>query len=431
MLAESLTVFNMVSDVLAFPSKSVQTLVLSQHHLTEKTLGRKKEDILKIVSDVGGLHAQSLESPYFSLWNRMTRFEWGWLDELLRQKMLVAAHLMRVTMHIVPTREFPMYFRATRDAIRKFLKNRAVPWPPEITKTHRAVLNFIEERGETTSLEIRRFLESKGLPTQNLHRIIHYELAGIGAILKSERTKRVPTQWRWSMAETLIDKSLLESVTEEDAKEWLVRKYLKAFGPSSIEDIISYTWHTKTETRRILETLTAKKEVVNIKTYDAGKLWILTEDQGKFEQLEKENSAQEKPIRIRVLPEFDPLTIGLRRRWKDLISVPPVRRGLRPHPAPGVILINGRFLGKYVVWPDLSLFFDAKDGERRMIRAILNQFEEMARLRGMNTLCLGKINRKEMTSEELKPISDYLGGHGYFVCEKGLCKQLLYESRDA
>jgi len=176
MLAESLTVFNMVSDVLAFPSKSVQTLVLSQHHLTEKTLGRKKEDILKIVSDVGGLHAQSLESPYFSLWNRMTRFEWGWLDELLRQKMLVAAHLMRVTMHIVPTREFPMYFRATRDAIRKFLKNRAVPWPPEITKTHRAVLNFIEEKGETTSLEIRRFLESQGLPTQNLHRIIHYEL---------------------------------------------------------------------------------------------------------------------------------------------------------------------------------------------------------------------------------------------------------------
>lgn len=66
--------FDMASDT--FPSKSVARLVLDQHHLTKETLGRDKEDIVRIVSDAGGLHAQSLESPYLSLWNRMTNFDW-------------------------------------------------------------------------------------------------------------------------------------------------------------------------------------------------------------------------------------------------------------------------------------------------------------------------------------------------------------------
>jgi len=290
----------MVSN--AFPSKSVERLVLNQHHLTEETLGRNKEDIIRIVSDVGGLHAQSFESPYLSLWNRMTNFDWKWLDHLLKQKMLIAAHLMRVTLHIVPAKDFPMYFQATHDAMRKFLKSRGISWPPKFTKTHQAILDFLNEKGTATTLEIRRFLESKGLPTKNLHRIIHYELAGIGAILRSERRPRVPTQWKWSTTERLIDKSSLESITEEEAKEWLVQKYLKAFGPSSIEDVVSYTWFTKTETKRIIEKLVAKGKVLNIKFDNESKHWILSEDISKLKEIEAEDYLAEKLSNVHILP---------------------------------------------------------------------------------------------------------------------------------
>ena len=411
-------------SISAFPSKSVERLVLSQHHLTEETLGRNKKDVVKIVSDVGGLHAQSFESACLSLWNRMANFDREWLDQLLRQKKLIAAHLMRVTLHIVPVNEFPMFFKATRDALRNFLIHRGLSWPPKFTKTHQAILDFIDEKGTATTSEIRKFLKSKDLPSENLHRIIHYELAGVGAILRSRKRPEAPTQWEWTLTERLVDKSLLEAVTEEEAKEWLVQKYLKAFGPSSIDDIVSYTWYTKTETKKIIERLATKRIVLKLKIGNMEKYWALSEDVNKLKEFEAEKYPTKKLRAIRVLPEFDPLTVGYRKRWKRIISVPPVRSGLRPHPAPGVILIDGQVFGKYLTWPRLALFINVKNGKPEIIKAILNKFEEMARLKGMQVFCVKKINGKEVTSKELRPILNYFYESGYFMRGGFLCKEL-------
>lgn len=155
---------NVVSN--AFSSQGVARLVLSQHHLTKETLGENKKDIVRIVGDVGGLHAQSFESPYLSLWSRMTNFEWKWLNHLLKEKMLIAAHLMRVTLHIVPAKEFAMYFQATRYAMRRFLRRRGVSWPPKFTATHKAIFDFINERETATTLEIRKFSNRKVCPVK-------------------------------------------------------------------------------------------------------------------------------------------------------------------------------------------------------------------------------------------------------------------------
>jgi len=329
-----------------------------------------------------------------------------------------------VTLHIVPAEEYPMYFKATRDAMGRFLRSRGYSWPPKLTKTHEAILDFIDERRDATTVEIREHLEARGLPVTNLHRTIHYELGGIGAILRSERTPKVPTQWKWSTTERMIGKSALESVTEEEAKEWLVQKYLKAFGPSSIDDITSYTWHTKTETKKIIEKLAGKGEIANIKIGIGNQLWVLSQDIEKLRELKKENRTGEKRNLIRVLPEFDPLTVGLRRRWKTLIAVPPVRLGLRPHPAPGIILVNGQISGKYLTWPGLSLFLDAREKEPTMIKAIVEKLEDMARLRQIQVLCIRKIDGEEGTFVESKPILDCLLKAGYSLCQEGLCKQL-------
>lgn len=413
----------MVSNT--FPSKSVARLVLSQHHLTKETLGRNKENIVRIVGDVGGLHAQSLESPYLSLWNRMTSFDWEWLDHLLREKMLIAAHLMRVTLHIVPAKEFPMYFQATRDATRRFFRSRGLLWPPKFTKTHQAILDFINEKGAATTLKIRRFLESKGLPSKNLHRIIHYELAGVGAILRSERRPSAPTQWKWSTAERMIDKSSSESITEEEAKEWLVQKCLEAFGPSSVEDVVSYTFYTKTETKRILESLVAKERVLRMNINNTSKHWALSEDIDRLQEFEAENYPLRRLSLIHILPEFDPLTVGYRKRWKKLISVPPVRSGLRAHPAPGVVLVNGQVFGRYLTWPSFALFLNVKEKQAETIKAILHKFEEMAVLKGMRVFCIRKIDGKEVTSKELKPLVSYFYESEYSLREGCLCKELL------
>jgi uncharacterized protein YcaQ len=411
-------------ELKSFLSKGVKRLVLSQHHLTEQSMSRNKENIVSIISDVGGLHAQSAETPYISLWNRMAGFQWKWLDELLNRQKLIAAHLMRVTLHIVPAGEFPMYFRATRDAMRKFLTNRGLSWPPKFGAIHQAILGFIRKQGTVTTLELRKFLESKGLPTKNLHRIIHYELAGAGTIIRTGRNLRIPTQWKWSATESLIDRSSLETISEGDAKEWLVQKYLKAFGPSSIEDIVSYTWHGKTETRKMIDTLVARGTVADFEASQAAKRWVLSEDVDKLEEFEAESYPPQKTSIVRVLPEFDPLTVGYRRRWEKLISIPPIRPGLRSHPAPGIILVNGEIHGKHLPWPNFSLFLDHGD---RNLTEILHKFEKLAIRKNLKTLCIKQIDGKEVTSTELKPIIERFRKLGYLAQEGYLCKQLFQD----
>jgi uncharacterized protein YcaQ len=404
-----------------FLSKSIKRLVLSQHHLTEESLGRNRENIIGIISDVGGLHAQSLETPYISLWNRIMDFQWKWLDELLNEHKLIAAHLMRVTLHIVPTEELPMYFRATRNSMRKFLMSRGLPWPPKFSSIHQVILDFIREKGTVTTSEIRRFLELKGLSSKNLHTVIHYELAGVEAILRSGRSPSIPTQWKWSTTESLIDRSSLETVTEEEAKEWLVQKYLKAFGPSTIDDIVSYTWHGKTETRKIIERLVARGRISDFKVSGVGKRWILSEDVGKIEKFEAESHSAQKTSIVSVLPEFDPLTIGYRKRWKKLISVPSIRPGLRSHPAPGIILVDGEILGKYLPWPSFGIFLDLRN---RNLGEIIHKFEELATWKNLKSLCIRQINGKDVISRELKPMLGRFYKLGYSIQEGYLCKQL-------
>jgi uncharacterized protein YcaQ len=403
----------------SFLSKGIKRLVHSQHHLTEESFGRSKENIIGIISDVGGLHAQSPETPYISLWSRVMDFQWKWLDELLTEQKLVAAHLMRVTLHIVPAKEFPMYFQASRDAMRKFLTSRGLRWPPKFSTIHQAILDFIREKGTATTLEVRRFLESKGLSTRSLHRIIHYELAGAGAILRSGRSPRILTQWKWSTTESLIDRSPQETITEEEAKEWLVQKYLKAFGPSSTEDIVSYTWHGKTETRKIIEKLVSRERVSKLEANRAGQQWILSEDVAKLEEFEAENRPAQKTSAVSVLPELDPLTIGYRKRWKKLIAVPPIRSGLRSHPAPGVILVNGEILGKYLPWPNFALFLDV---ENRNLEKILCRFEKLAIQRNLKSFCIRQVEGKEVTSRELKPVLRRFYKLGYSLQGGYLCK---------
>jgi uncharacterized protein YcaQ len=405
----------------SFLSKSIKRLVLSQHHLTEESLGRNRESIIGIISDVGGLHAQSFETPYISLENRIMGFQWKWLDELLNEHKLIAAHLMRVTLHIVPMEELPMYFLATRSAMRRFLTSRGLPWPPRFSTIHKVILDFIREEGTVTTLEIRRFLGSKGLSSKNLHRVIHYKLAGVGAILRSGRSPGILTQWKWSTTESLIDRSSLETITEEEAKEWLVQKYLKAFGPSTIEDVVSYTWHGKTETRKMIERLAARGRVSDFKANGAGKRWILSEDLGKIEKFEAESHPAQRISIVSVLPEFDPLTIGYRKRWKRLISIPPIRPSLRSHPAPGIILVDGEILGKYLPWPSFSIFIDLKN---KNLGEIINKFEELAAQKNLKSFCIRQINGKDVTSRELKPMLGRFYKLGYSIQEGYLCNQL-------
>lgn len=92
--------------------EKVRRLYLIKHHLFPKA---KKNQLLSVVSDICGLHAQAPVTPYFSLWNRVEDFEDTLLNgALYSNKTLVKTWCMRGTVHVIPSQDLPIYNRALK-----------------------------------------------------------------------------------------------------------------------------------------------------------------------------------------------------------------------------------------------------------------------------------------------------------------------------
>jgi hypothetical protein len=69
-------------------------------------LERKRLSVASALERIGGLQAQHGPSPHIALWSRVAGFRPEQLNKALRERKAVKATLMRVTLHIVSTRDY-------------------------------------------------------------------------------------------------------------------------------------------------------------------------------------------------------------------------------------------------------------------------------------------------------------------------------------
>jgi len=92
----------------------INHFVLDKQHLAE---GSATDDIIRIVADVGGLHATSLTTPYLSLLARTQNFTRADLDEELYVKRnLGKIRCMRATLYILTKEMMLIAYTATRES---------------------------------------------------------------------------------------------------------------------------------------------------------------------------------------------------------------------------------------------------------------------------------------------------------------------------
>src|SRR5882762_6510435 len=90
---------------------SVAAFRLRRHHL----LDEPPADAVTICRDMCGVQAQVMSAAYLQLWTRnhsITRAEVE--KELWKTRTLVKTSLMRQTLHLIPTDEFPVYIAALK-----------------------------------------------------------------------------------------------------------------------------------------------------------------------------------------------------------------------------------------------------------------------------------------------------------------------------
>jgi uncharacterized protein YcaQ len=317
---------------------AIASFRLRRHHL----LDEPPADAVTIARDMCGVQAQVMGPARLQLWTRnhaLTRAEID--NSLWKIRTLVKTSLMRQTLHLIPTDEFPIYIAALR--------------PSRFSQAMRVMDRCGITRAESEALIplIMQTLSSGPLSRP-----------AIAAAIRPKASKQVrfwmENSWslvRLPVAEGLIcygrgegnaivfirtdhwlPKLKLEPMSATEAQCALLRKYLRAYGPATLHDFAHWAGIPMQEVKLLRPLLEPELAQVPV---DKKNCLLLREDVAVL------NDSPVAETSIRLLPHFDSYLLA--HREKDhLLSPKHYKRVYRNQGwISPVVLIGGAVAG---VW---------------------------------------------------------------------------------
>jgi DNA glycosylase AlkZ-like len=290
------------------------------------------------VTHLAGLQAQAPNAPYVGLWTRLDNFAAGDLADLLTEREVVRASLMRATVHLVT----PADFAAFRPLLQPLMTGGPFGRNLESVDTaelRAATREHLAERPRTRT-ELGRLLAARWpeADPMSLAYTATYLVPLVQVPPRGIWGKTGPAAW--ADAETWLGQSLEQSFPAPPAPspsslpspaaalEHLVLRYLAAFGPASVNDI--QTWSGLTRLREVTERLRPG-------------LRVFRDEDGR-ERLDLPDAPRpdpDIPAPPRFLPEYDNLLLSHADRSR-------VNPDARPVPLPpgsggtqGTLLVDG------------------------------------------------------------------------------------------
>jgi hypothetical protein len=279
--------------------RQVHTFRLARHHLTQR---KPKKDLARVVGDIGGVQAQVMSAAELQVGVRVDCRVDDVRDALWKRKTLVKTWLMRGTLHLVPSKDLPLYSAAmSMYGMRN--TNAWLKWmqitEPELTELIDAIGGALDGRPLTREELIAKV--GKGRP----ERIQLAMKSGWGGVLKPvarqgllcfgpSRGQSVtfvrPEHWLGSW----------RAVDAHSALTELARRYLRAYGPATKSDFTRW-WGTWSGVGNAAWAGLAGELVpVSVEGRPAD---ILAGDLRRFAEPETSSS-------VHMLPAFDPYLMG-------------------------------------------------------------------------------------------------------------------------
>jgi len=229
--------------------------VLSTRELNRALLARQllltrpKQSITNTLERAAGLQTQYAPSGYIGLWSRLEGVRRDSLTKSLERKQVIQASLMRVTIHLVSSNDYILFAAGIREANRKWwLSMQRHALEADQMKKVASLLRKHLEKGPLRQAELVKIITDAGWP----------RLAWSGAGLWLDMV-RVPPSGTWErrradlygLAEEWV--GTLHEVTEEEGLEHLLTRYLRGFGPATLNDAANWAGVPLTKLRTVME----------------------------------------------------------------------------------------------------------------------------------------------------------------------------------
>ena len=218
---------------------------LTARQLNRATLGRqlllRREPlgVVDAVRRVVALQAQEPASPYLSLWNRLAGFDATELDRAFADHAVVKATLMRITLHAVDATDYPAFHHAMQKTLRAARLNdrrftRTGLTAADADALVPDVLEFADR--PRTNAEGEAWLDARVGVTPKPG--IWWAFRQYAPLVHA----RTGGPWSFGPRPSYVAASTQPHAGGPDASmQWLVRRYLEAFGPASAGDIAQFS----------------------------------------------------------------------------------------------------------------------------------------------------------------------------------------------
>jgi hypothetical protein len=288
------------------------------------------------ITRVAGLQAQAQAPPFVGLWTRLAGFDEAELQELIDERRVVRATMMRHTIHFVTDDDYVWLRPTIQPALDANFgaQTRKRLAAVDIEPFLKAAREEFRKRALTFA-EVKDLIRSLA-PDSDIDAIAygvrtHLELIG------------VPNESRWRFGGrapfVLAEDWLARRLVKPDPRE-MIRRYLAAFGPATPADATA--WSGVGGMRQVFDDI-------------RGELRVFRDDAGRelFDLPDAPLPPEETEVPVRFLPEFDNTLLGHRDRTRVIAD----------EHRPLVYLTAGRMIGTVLLDGFAAAGWRVKDDE--------------------------------------------------------------------
>jgi Winged helix DNA-binding domain len=299
-------------------------------------LRRHRMTATQALEHLVGLQAQAPRPPYVGLWTRLEGFAPDDLARLLSERDAVRVTLMRGTIHLVSANDGLTIRPLLQPALERGVYTNSTFGRHRLDGVDVAALlaagrELVEERPRTVA-ELRDLLGARWPE--------HDPAAMAQAVRGLVPMVHVPPRGLWGrsgpVALTTLESWLGRGVDDDGSPDTLVLRYLAAFGPASPAD--AQTWSGLTRLGEVFERLRPR-------------LRAFRDERGRelFDLPDAPRPAPDAPAPVRLLPEFDNLTLSHADRTRVIADEHRRRIAARNGMVPGMVLVDGFVRGTWTL----------------------------------------------------------------------------------